>query len=236
MAKIIFGGGVSGIRGTIAGNTFSVNANGAYVRNRGSVANRNSTKQQAVRSILSAVAGSWRSLTDLQKESWQALALVYTYTDRLGISSKLTAFQIYQKFNQQLLQVGLAANDAAPSLQDLGSVVSFAPVYDHGTHVMLLDPVFSLDGSAIVPNDTVCVLDMTMKLSAGVTRPKRPLFRSIRVYAEGVDLATAAGLPQYQETFGYVPELGDTIYCSIKLVSTISGEATVPVVVKLSII
>ena len=119
MAKILTGGGVSAIRGSIGGSVFSVNANGSYVRNRGNVANRNTESQQLVRARLSAVAMAWRNLTEAQRQQWVTLALEYTYTDNLGISSKLTGFQLFQKFNQSLNQAGLATLSNAPILQTL---------------------------------------------------------------------------------------------------------------------
>lgn len=90
MARILFGGGVAQIRGSIGGTTYSKNANGAYARNRSQPANRNTLAQQGVRNIFGSIARRWKVLTLSQQASFIDLAASYPYVNSVGLSSVYT--------------------------------------------------------------------------------------------------------------------------------------------------
>ena len=232
MAKILTGGGVSAIRGSIGGSVFSVNANGSYVRNRGNVANRNTESQQLVRARLSAVAMAWRNLTEAQRQQWVTLALEYTYTDNLGISSKLTGFQLFQKFNQSLNQAGLATLSNAPILQTLQAIEVVTASFDISSAILGISLLFLPNEDRIVPENCSLIVEATASLSSGVWRPKRPQFRQIAVLPESTDMATAFAIPNYLTIFGSYPAVGDNYFVRLSLVSELSGERTTPIFVK----
>ena len=75
MAQIKLGGGVVGITGSIAGNTFARNRSGAYVRSRTMPVNRKTSLQQAVRTALSALTIMWYdTLNAVQRTAWGTYA------------------------------------------------------------------------------------------------------------------------------------------------------------------
>jgi hypothetical protein len=100
--QVRFGGGVIDARGSIAGNTFSRNANGAYARARTAPTNPQTTPQGDVRDLLSLNAQTWRELTDAQRDAWIAAATTIQgqYTNKLGIVQQYTGQQLYMKVNQ----------------------------------------------------------------------------------------------------------------------------------------
>lgn len=229
MAKILTGGGVSAIRGSIAGQTFSVNANGAYVRNRGTISNRNTPLQQVARAILASVAMAWRSLTDSQRLTWITLAMEYTYTDSLGISSKLTGFQLFQKFNQSLQQVGRSMITVAPTLVTLETIEFSAGNIDISAQTLGLTATFLPSESVNVPTGCVMLVEATNEVSAGVYRPKRPQFRQITILNEGEDVTAGFSIANYTTVFGSMPAVGGNVFVRLTLVSKTSGERTSPV-------
>jgi hypothetical protein len=108
MAKILFGGGVANIRGSIGGTTFSRNTNGAIARNRTKPVNNNSFLQQTARALFGAVAAAWRGLTEAQRQSFFDQAPNYPQTDSLGQTVVLSGQQLFNKLNNSLRQAGEA--------------------------------------------------------------------------------------------------------------------------------
>ena len=108
MAKILFGGGVANIRGSIGGTTFSRNTNGAIARNRTKPVNNNTFLQQTARALFGAVAAAWRGLTEPQRQSFFDQAPAYPQTDSLGQTVILSGQQLFNKLNNSLRQAGEA--------------------------------------------------------------------------------------------------------------------------------
>jgi len=116
MASVKLGGGVVEIRGSIAGNTFSRNRYGAYMRARISPVNPNSEKQSRVRGIMSVVSKDWfDTLTAEQREAWIQFAANMPVTNRLGEVINLSGFNQYVASNQAALNAGLPAIAAGPT-------------------------------------------------------------------------------------------------------------------------
>ena len=101
-ALILFGGGVSDLRGSIGGTVFSRNSSGAYARNRTKPVNPNTTKQSTVRAFFAAISQTWRTLSEANRLTWNSLAPTFARLNRLGQSVPLTGFQLYQKCNSNL--------------------------------------------------------------------------------------------------------------------------------------
>ncbi len=79
----------------MAGSTSSRNRFGQYVRTRAIPVNPGTSAQSAARSRLSAYAGTWRGLTQQQRDAWDALAATMPRTDSLGQTYYPTGFQVY---------------------------------------------------------------------------------------------------------------------------------------------
>ena len=112
--------------GSVAGNTFSRNRGGQYIRNRAVPVNPNSPQQVAVRNALSQLSTAWgQSLTATQRMDWDVYAQNVPVLNRLGDIITLTGFNMYIRCNTPRLQAGLSRIDDGPSVFDLGS---FTPV------------------------------------------------------------------------------------------------------------
>lgn len=120
MALVKLGGGVVGISGSIAGNTFARNRSGAYMRARTKPVNPQSARQVAARGRVSFSAEWWHDfLSAANRLSWESYANAVGWTNKLGESIHLTGFNMYMRTACYRLQVGLAAKAPAPVLFSL---------------------------------------------------------------------------------------------------------------------
>lgn len=85
MALVKLGGGVTDIRGSVAGNTFSRSKAGNYVRSRKKPVNPRSATQMARRANVAWLSTYWsKELTEQQRTDWRAYATGTTWTNKLG--------------------------------------------------------------------------------------------------------------------------------------------------------
>jgi len=120
MALIKFGGGITEMRGSMAGNTFSRNRSGAYVRSRTKPINPNSASQQKVRATLAALTDRWSQTLDAAKRAaWNLYGSNVTMTNKLGESINLTGFNHYIRSNSIKHRLGLAVVDDGPVIFEI---------------------------------------------------------------------------------------------------------------------
>lgn len=115
MALIKFGGGITEMRGSIAGNTFARNRYGAYVRARTKPINPDTTLQQAVRASVSALSTRWAdTLTAAQRTAWNLYAASVNMKNKLGETIHLSGFNHYIRSNAFLSRYSITNIDAGP--------------------------------------------------------------------------------------------------------------------------
>jgi len=127
MALVKYGGGIVGMSGSIAGNTFARNKGGSYVRARTKPINPNTALQQAVRSVMSQLTTRWgETLTPVQRTSWGLYGSSIWMQNRLGEDIKLTGHNHFIRGNAVRLQLGGALVDDGPTLFELPETDSTA--------------------------------------------------------------------------------------------------------------
>ena len=115
------------LRGSIGDNTFSHNRGGDYVRRRVSPTNPNSSRQQAMRSILSTLSAAWSSvLTAVQRAQWNTWAEAQSKTGPLGNTINLTGINAYVWLNSHLLDAGDSRIDAPPIVVAPTALLTFS--------------------------------------------------------------------------------------------------------------
>jgi len=120
MALIRFGGGIVGMSGSIAGDTFARNRFGSYNRARTKPINPNTARQQTVRNSLALLSTRWaQTLTSAQRTAWNLYASSVAMKNRLGESIYLTGFNHYLRSNIPLVQNSLTVVDAGPTTFEL---------------------------------------------------------------------------------------------------------------------
>lgn len=117
MARVQFGGGVSGMSGSIQGNTFSHNRFGPYVRNRTTPVNPQSDRQTTVRQALALLTVQWSdTLTQAQRDAWDLYAESVAMIGKFGETIYLTGFNHFIRSNLIPIQSAAAAVAAGPTL------------------------------------------------------------------------------------------------------------------------
>lgn len=112
MALVKFGGGIIEMRGKIAGNVFSRNKGGNYVRGLTVPINPNTALQVAVRAALAQLTDLWsNTLTGAQRTAWNLYAASVQVVNKLGESVNISGFNHYIRSNVEFLN-RLAATTA----------------------------------------------------------------------------------------------------------------------------
>lgn len=221
MAKVIFGNGVSEISGKIAGNVFSRNANGAFIRNRVNPTNPKTGRQISVRASLSTVSSAWRGLTDAQRQAWTDAAPLFPYQDRLGQTKTYTGQQLYCRLNQTIVQVGGTMINTPPLSQEFPGT-EFAGITGITLDAGAIDE-FLLDFTdTTMPDNWRIQMFATPGVSTGITRPAQGLFKLVTtistITASQYDAATA-----YSALFG-TPADGSAVWVRLLMVNYFTGQ------------
>lgn len=160
------------LRGSVGANTFSHNRGGDYLRRRVAPTNKNSTRQQTMRSMLSSLASQWSSLlTPEQRIAWNTWAGQQTKEGPLGNSINLTGINGFIWTNTHVL--------------DAGDTILSNPPTDVGPEALL---TMSADISALTTADitfTATPLEATERAVLFMSLPQageaEPNFKQARI-------------------------------------------------------
>jgi len=116
MALVKFGGGITAMSGSIAGNTFARNRYGNYVRARTKPVNPNTTEQAKMRSSISFCTAYWHNtLTADQRTAWDNYASAVAMKNKLGESVFLSGFNHFVRSNAEAKRQALTLYADGPS-------------------------------------------------------------------------------------------------------------------------
>lgn len=121
MALIKLGALITEISGKIGGQSFGHGNGGTYLKNNGSQINTRSSKQLKQRNNTALISSKWRDLTTKQKDTFKSEAINYPYTNRIGETKYYSGFNLFQKFNQNLLLINEALITNCPPFETLSN-------------------------------------------------------------------------------------------------------------------
>ncbi len=223
MAKVLFGGGVAEIRRSLAGNTFSRNKGGSYMRQRVRPINPQTPDQIQKRENLSELAKAWGAeLTQTQRDGWTAFAEINTIVDVLGQVLQLSGIQMYIRLNQRLLIAVQARIDDAPLNQDVTQLASPVATFDVG-----LGDKYEIAFSGTGPVTERLQAFATPQLSPGISFVKNRI-RLIQAN-ESVFTSPITLLPKWQLKFGTDPVVGAKVVGFLRVLNTLNGATSVPI-------
>jgi len=117
MAIVRTGGGVTDIRGSIAGNTFSRGRSGLIARARTVPVNPRSSSQSKSRAKFASLNELWHSgLSTSQQTAWTTYANAVAAKNRLGESIHLTGQLHFVRSNQSRMTAGLPLITDGPTI------------------------------------------------------------------------------------------------------------------------
>ena len=210
-------------RNKVGGTVFATGRGGAFARNKVTPINRRSASQSTARSLFAYFSQLWRTLTDAQRATWNALAENVTYNNIFGDAKKWSGKALYQRLNINLAKLNFAANTSAPDIAEQAQgALGVNPSSSVSGSNLFVNAVFT-GITSLVPADNQLYVSATRKLSPGVTAPSLSDFRNIDSIAPGSDTTSSNMLSKYLLVFGSAPALGDNIWLQIKSVNINSG-------------
>lgn len=146
-AVLMYGGGVTDIRGSIGGTTFTRSKAGAIGRKRTKPCNPRSPLQITRRANAAYLATRWsKDLTEQQRTDWRAYVTGTTWTNKLGQTITIGGNAAYIRLNSFALLTSLPVIDDAPTAMGHagGVTVEFLPESDT-TKIQIADPGGAFD-------------------------------------------------------------------------------------------
>jgi len=114
MARVTYGGGVTEFNGSIGGVTFQKNASGNIAKLRSNPTVNPTALQAKYQTNMAQLVSRWPTLSQVNKDSWDAFATAHDHTTPWGEIKTLSGYQWFMSINLQRLLDSLAALSIAP--------------------------------------------------------------------------------------------------------------------------
>ncbi|MBA7648557.1 hypothetical protein ES703_56345 [subsurface metagenome] len=134
--QVKYGGGIADARGSMAGNTYSRNRFGNYMRSRTKPINPRSSRQSAARILMMMLAEQWREspMDDAKRLAWETYAKGVNWNNMLGETVTLTGYNMFIRSNAALLAAGgTLVTDGPPDIGLPPGDEDFAVVFNATT-------------------------------------------------------------------------------------------------------
>lgn len=215
--KIKFGAIVTDGRNKIGGHVMSKNRHGAYMRTKVSPSQPASIYSANVRARLSSISQAWRGMVEASRILWNNAVKDFKTTDIFGDIRTPSGFNLFQKLNNNLTNIG-AANLTLPPLP--GAVPTFA------TFSAVCD---NSDGSVTLTFTPAIAATEKVKLFASAAISGGKSFAKSELRQIGV-LTSAATSPYvatslYSTKYGAVGTVGKKIFFAMEQVTITTGQA-----------
>lgn len=214
--KAKFGAIVVDGRGKIGGHVASKNRAGSYFRTKVTPVNPQTSSQAAVRNRLTSISQAWRGLTDSQRAAWNAAVSDFSKTDIFGDLRNPSGFNLYQRLNNNLLNIGQSVISTPPVPSEVDAFVSMSFTATAGT------PSLSITFSAAVSAGMSVKVFATAPQSAGVSFVKSE-YRQIAVLTSA-DTSPYDALTDYTDKFGSIGSAGQKIFIKMVQVNETTGQ------------
>lgn len=138
-ALVQYGGGVTAMSGSIAGQVHARNRFGNYIRPRTKPVNPRSDRQSEARVRIQMLAEYWHSaaMSNAERGAWDAYAAAVAMRGRLNATIHLTGYNHFIRSNASLLAAGGAIVEPGPEEQALPEAdETLAVAGDNGTQLL----------------------------------------------------------------------------------------------------
>lgn len=217
--KVKFGAIVTEGRGKIGGHVASRNRAGSYFRTKVTPVNPQTSFQSTSRNRLSGISSGWRGLTQAQRDAWNQAVGDFAKTDVFGDLKNPSGFNLYQRLNNNLANIGGTPLTSPPLVVPVDSFTSMSLAAEDSTVAESMTLTFA---PAIASDHDVKVF-ATAPVSAGKNFVKSE-YRQIAVISNG-DTSPYDLLAEYQAKFGSTGSAGQKIFVKVVQVENTSGLA-----------
>tara|TARA_R110000737_G_C14569431_1_gene483844 strand:- start:167 stop:847 length:681 start_codon:yes stop_codon:yes gene_type:complete len=217
MALIKMGAWIVDVRGKIGGTVFTKGRSGAVARNKVTPVNPRTTRQSAVRAALGALSQAWRTLSQAQRDSWNAAVSSFSRTNIFGDSVNPTGKNLYVGLNTNLEKVSGTAITVPPTPAEIT-----APIIT-SMNVAVLPSIMNF----VVTNTSAgqkLFIQGSPSVSAGITNI------SSKIALISVEPQTAGTVDiwaSYVAVFG-TPVVGQKIFLRVSGVNVTTGQTSTP--------
>lgn len=218
MAKVKFSALISEMRNKLNGSVFSRNRGGAYLRNKVTPLNPQTSAQVAARSLLTFFSQSWRSLTEDQRLAWSGAVASWSTTDIFGDTINPTGATLYIRLNCNISIAGGSPIVLPPAPLGAAALDSLSIVADESSNSLAV--TFT---ATPVPADHAMVIESTGNLSPGISNANSS-FRTIEVAPAASASPYNAGAAQIAK-FGSLVA-GQKIFVRAKMIRLSTGETS----------
>ena len=188
--------------GKMGGLVFSRNKYGQYLRQRVKPVNPRSAKQTAQRSLMAGSSAQWKSLTDLERAAWQALAANVKVRTRKGEMLNLSGQAFFVRTMNLLDTFWPSQKPQVPTTwQDFAIVAYTLTATAASAGPPPVPAVFDLHFTSSMPDHSAVIIQATPELWPGITYLSPSIYRTVLTDATG-DPTTLHLLTPYQTAFG----------------------------------
>jgi hypothetical protein len=200
MALVQFGGGITSMTGSHAGNTFARNRGGAYVKAKRTGVNPRSPKQSASRTNLGYLAKVYtHTLTDAQRAQWRTFAATNPVINKVGNTVTLSGQQMFAKLSANIMLTGAPYNASPPASTAVDSPLSLTIAAVSGGGGSL--KVTTSKSGSIATEDGILFLSPPLNPGVNFISSKlRLIFGNVITIGGPFDITSA-----YNTMFGAIP-------------------------------
>lgn len=209
--KAKFGALITSGSGKLGGHMFSQTPNGVIMKSVGSYSKKATAIQTIKRINTKILMALWSQISYVQRSEWDISAKDYRRIDVFSEVRTFNGFQLFQKVNQNRVQLGLAPI-LNPGPAHLPTFPTPVTVYAMTDALVLLSQAYN--------TDDIILVYATNSLGNGITSVKKRM----RFITALTDVQLASGvniIADYLKVFSN-PNLNDNIHIGVKTVSSIS--------------
>lgn len=141
MARVLFGGGVVSVKGSVKGTTFSGGLAGAVMKGKAYSISGGRVLQRKARAVMARTVGVWQTLTPTVQAQWDLYAASVPFTNSLGVVYYLTGFQMFVRSYAWNQGGGAVLSTTVPTLSGLPVLPTLTISYDGPTDLITIDAV-----------------------------------------------------------------------------------------------
>ncbi len=219
--KVKFGAIVVAGSGKLGGHVFTKNRAGSAMRTKVTPSNPRTVAQSGARAFLTTIAKSWAGLTESQRQQWNSASTSFKKTNVFGDGVTPSGFNLFQKLNNNLLNIGQPVLTVPPSPASVVGITAFSATAVHAGAVTLTFAADANEGAT-----QYFEIWATESINAGKSFVKNK-FRKIGSLVS-TTVSPYVATVMYNAKFGAAGNAGKKIFFEIKGVNGVTGQAGVP--------
>lgn len=210
MARIIYSGLVTSIRGSVGGTTFQNNAYGFTIKNKANIIRPNTSYQERQKVCFSKAVKAWSLMSPAQRDNWNSWAAAFPQFAKHNPSSVLSGYAAFVKYHA-LYFLG----------EGLDATVLTSPSFDPLAYDTVV-PTLSNSLSILTLAQTWAIGDGSWKALRFISRPflnAQNFAGTAPKYLDSVTSENDSGpiTTLYTNLFGRIPADGENVFIEYQL-------------------